>query len=484
MDNFVNFLSDNWEAVSAITLWFAVRIIKTPRNIDIFEMILKFIGTNIIPNRRSTKTKIILLFFALSFFVNNINAQTNGNFKSVRFSNAGSNEGNIPVKSDLGVIYYNQGTNTFRAYQNGVWQDLISSGGGDLATASNGLNVVGGTDVQLGGPLTGFTSINAGSFGLAITTNGQSTSFLDNGMFLEDVSQARIIAAQSISVNSNSGGNIALVSDNQTDITSASNISIASNLNTIGSTGGISLQTGLSGNAESGTISLITGTGQLNSGSINIATGPAVTGIRGDISILGNDVLIEGNNVLLNENNAQFVTGNLSTNQTPSSWVLADLNAVLTVEPLGFDMNLTSEFGDMNFNADGFGFNGTTLTSGSGITGPIIMKTGSHTANGNTGNINISTGNANTNTSGGIIISTGISSGANAGSITIQGGNGVGGRANVLVNGGTLSLVGGINQTRIDLTPLNIVMTGLPTSPVGLPSGALWNNSGVLNITP
>lgn len=68
-------------------------------------------------------------------------AQLNGNFKSVRFVNVNSESSVKPIN---GTIYYNQTTGKFRAYENGVWKDLISGGGspagvdGDIQINSSG----------------------------------------------------------------------------------------------------------------------------------------------------------------------------------------------------------------------------------------------------------------------------------------------------------------------------------------------------------
>ena len=535
MENLTLFLSDNWEALSAIILWLAVRLIKTQRNYDLFEMILKFVGDNIIPNRRTTKTRLIFLLLVSYFIVGNgvdVSAQTNGNFKSVRFQNAGSNEAAIPLPSaNNGAIYYNQGTNTFRAYQNGAWTDLIGGGGGGLVTASNGLNVVGGTDVQLGGTLTSSTIINTGALGLAFTSSQQTVSFTPTALTLGDIAVANISSDQGLNIQTGSFGNLGISSDNSVNITANSNSNISTSAN-IANSGNISFQTGTSASG--------------NSGNINLTTGAAASGTRG--------------NIILNANNTQTTTGDILSSQSTSNWTLSDLNAAFVIEPSGFDINLTSSFGDFNMNADAFNLTGTTLTTGLGTTGAIQITTGSQTAGGNSGLAQITTGDVTTGLPGDIILQPGqnnsgargniqlnatstvmllqngqslffvsqqpnrariscnenlevygdasffssapsaslatggtsLSSGnvsggsGESGDVQISSGNSVGGATgNVTITTG----IGGGQDGSIVLAGrqsdgVYIIMQNLPTSAAGLPSGAIWNNAGVLNIAP
>jgi hypothetical protein len=61
-----------------------------------------------------------------------------------------------------GMLVYNTTTNAVYAYVNGVWQSIVSS-------ASNGLTKTTSGDIQLGGSLTGNTTIAAGTGGTAYT---------------------------------------------------------------------------------------------------------------------------------------------------------------------------------------------------------------------------------------------------------------------------------------------------------------------------
>lgn len=47
----IQFLSDNWEIISALIGWIAIRVFPTKRNLDIVELALQFVG-KLIPNRR------------------------------------------------------------------------------------------------------------------------------------------------------------------------------------------------------------------------------------------------------------------------------------------------------------------------------------------------------------------------------------------------------------------------------------------------
>jgi hypothetical protein len=171
----LNILYTYWPAISAAILEIVLRLWPTTKNYSIIDLALKLAGyilqltqkgtEKLIPNRMKNTLKVIAILFLFSF---SVNAQLNGNFKTVRLT-TGISQSDTTTKAVNGQIYYNHNTNRFRARQNNAWVNLISGGGGGggLSTASNGLNVV-GNDVRLGGVLTANTTLS-GAFNLDFT---------------------------------------------------------------------------------------------------------------------------------------------------------------------------------------------------------------------------------------------------------------------------------------------------------------------------
>jgi hypothetical protein len=186
MEKMISFAFENWEIISAVILWVGVRIIPTKKNYDLLAIIVDFIGNKIVPNKRIVtlhdelsekkeggvlgKGLHLLLFLSLGYLP--LNAQLNGNFKTLRLVNVSDSTTVVPVNA---TIYYNEQTGKLRAFENGVWKDLISTGGGGgggVTTASNGLSIS-GSDVRLGG------SNITGSSLLPVAANSEF-SILDN----------------------------------------------------------------------------------------------------------------------------------------------------------------------------------------------------------------------------------------------------------------------------------------------------------------
>lgn len=136
------------------------------------------------------KRNTILLFLIASLCSH---AQTNGNFKAVRFVNVLDSTTVLPINA---TIYYNEQSQKFRAYENNLWKDLISYGGsgGSVTTVSiasaNGLagsvaNPTTTPSITLSTSITGLlkgngTAISAASSGtdyqapISLTTTGSS----------------------------------------------------------------------------------------------------------------------------------------------------------------------------------------------------------------------------------------------------------------------------------------------------------------------
>lgn len=597
MENLLTFFSENWGYIAPIILWFAARIIKTQRNYDLVEMIIKFIGDYLIPNRRKNnshkrgypssvntgKFPVILLLVLPSLCF----GQLNGNFKSVRFVNAGSNEGNIPTTVGNGAIYYNEGTQTFRAFQNGTWQDLISGGGG-LATASNGLNVV-GSDVRLGGALTAPTVINGvGVNGLSLAflssfiVNGNTDITLTNssvGVLELSATNGIRINDTRVGVNQTGATYAADYSTNYTDrsivdrgfvntriggIPASSEIQnpqpaddlegiIWSELNqeyvlsTVATSanngvqlaGGTQVQLGgsLINNTtvrtESQLLRFESGTaGVTNSGNVDITLNSLTTNFD-DITFTNNTSLTQTNSAIT------LITNGITTVSNTDGLSMTDANALLTIQPLAFAMNIISENGDLNLGGDGINITGRSITAGAVATSPITITTGQQTVTGNTGGIALTTGNSTGGASGNIQLATGDASSTagtiefefgntasridftpvsttfntsgnydilnpsgaltiepettldlitaddpgagTSGSVTIASGTSVSGNTgNIVIQTGTTSAT----QGTITIETVILLMPSLPTSSVGLPTGAIWNNAGVLNVIP
>ena len=93
---------------------------------------------------------LIFVLFSVTGF-----AQLNGNFKSVRFVNVLDSNSVFPIDA---TIYYNEQSNKFRAYENGVWKDLINN-------ASSGGNVTGAfVATRIPFASNGFTLTDAAGF--------------------------------------------------------------------------------------------------------------------------------------------------------------------------------------------------------------------------------------------------------------------------------------------------------------------------------
>ena len=194
MEKVLNLLIDNWEYVTAFILWLFVRLVPTKKNYDIVEMFLNFLGKNVLPNLRKEDVykdlsekksrggqnggnlNALLVVLLLAFYPLCSKAQLNGNFKTVRLVNVDTPADTANVLTIDGTIYYNGVTNQFMGLQNGVWKRLIGAGGGGLATASNGLNVL-GTNVKWGGSLTENTSINTGIYDLEFVSTSPLSTF-------------------------------------------------------------------------------------------------------------------------------------------------------------------------------------------------------------------------------------------------------------------------------------------------------------------
>lgn len=586
MENFISFLTDNWGYITPLILWFAARVVKTDNNYDLVEMILTFIGNYLIPNRRKNKSHkggygsntgkfpIILLLLLPTI----CSGQLNGNFKSVRFVNAGSNEAAIAQVN--GSIYYNEGTNTFRAYQNGVWTDLI--GGGGIGTASNGLNLV-GSDVRLGGPLTETTTISGterltfsvdsidlispsgarfflqstGDYAFNLSTgiiadfNGAPTgltyaadysaNFTDRNIPDVGYVNSRVagIAASSEVQNPQPADDLeAIVWSNFTSeyVLTQVTTSAANGVQIAGGTQvqlGGSLLSNTTVSAENNILEFDAGTaGVTNSGSVEISL-TSLSSTYSDITFTNNTSFTQSNTAI------SMTTNGLTTTSNSSGLSITDTNALLTVQPLAFSMNVISENGDLNLGGDGINVTGRSITAGATATSPINITTGQQTVTGNTGGIALTTGNSTGGSSGNIQLATG-DAGTTAGAIEFEFGNTANridftslstsfntlGNYDILnpsgsltiepetgldlittddpgagtsgpitlasgtsVSGNTGSIViqtGTTSGTRGNITLEGgiLIFSGLPTSSAGLPSGAVWNNAGVLNIIP
>lgn len=104
--------------------------------------------------------------------------------------------------NQIGGMYYNWQSNKWKVYNGGSWVDLIPAAGGSV-TASNGLTKT-GSNITLGGTLTGNTTINGGAFGFVLQ-NASGDNF-QTGSFGALFSQ-NVISGVSGSIAGESGPN-------------------------------------------------------------------------------------------------------------------------------------------------------------------------------------------------------------------------------------------------------------------------------------
>jgi hypothetical protein len=187
----------------------------------------------------------------------------------------------------------------------------------------------------------------------------------------------------------------------------------------------------------------------------------------------------------------------LSATGTPSNttYLRGDGQWVVPPDTVGFTLpNATtwSEITGTNYltfsNTGGVRIGGSTSYTGAApsidiegyisnnnIGGTLRVKAGSGNTNG--GNLDIYGGNGGTGNGGDIVVvggGAGSTGGSTGGDVTIEGGAGLG------EIGGNVYLRGG--QGGMGGTDGFIVLLSLPTSSAGLPSGALWNDTGTLKI--
>ncbi len=55
LSKILEFVVNHWEVITPVVLWLSARLIKTQKNYDLLEMLLRFIGEKIIPNRVESK---------------------------------------------------------------------------------------------------------------------------------------------------------------------------------------------------------------------------------------------------------------------------------------------------------------------------------------------------------------------------------------------------------------------------------------------
>lgn len=126
MQQVLNFTLDNWLIISPVLIAIALRIWPTEKDYDVIGLIFRVLD-KIIPNVRKKVRSVAVLLFMLSFMSLSLelNAQLNGNFKTVRLSNVTDSTTVLDID---GSIYYNTQSNKFRVRENGVWKDLSRAG--------------------------------------------------------------------------------------------------------------------------------------------------------------------------------------------------------------------------------------------------------------------------------------------------------------------------------------------------------------------
>lgn len=497
MKNLIDFYFENSEAILAILFGLyeiGVRLWPTYKNWSLIDLALRAL-----PNRRKT---LPIVFFALMSITSM--AQLNGNFKSVRLA-VNDTTSALPLN---GTIIYNTPTQEFYVYQNFGWTKMVGGGsGGGLQGATNGLTVFQDT-VGLGGTLISNAIIDAGA------SNTFAVSRPDGGgIYLAPGLGAGIFVnnGDGIQLNIDDSGGSGFVSNFQlrpdgidvqcsnpdfTGITYLTQPDVDSY--TLGSVTTKEYQdTHLNGYPTTdvaghdgqvmyfneGTFSwdwLTAVTNPLPNNQFTVSNGTGQFKYAGLVSTGNNDIRADGVTANTDLFLASEGTGmvSLSVGGTTSGVNATSAGATIRYQmngTVGTDQILTvaHELKDSEFR---FEATSTTanLIGGHRGTGPIAKHTfgiqsPSSNNNGNGGDdMAIVAGNGST------VLGHTSSPG---GSISITSGNG--GNDS---NGGNLTLKAGTG-TGTGVAG-NIIILNLPTSAAGLPTGALWNNSGVLNIAP
>lgn len=155
MKELFNFLAENWLVFSPLVLTITLRIWPTEKDWDIVKPIFKFLDT-IIPNLKKGGGKFTLVVL-MTIMCQVGYSQIYQAYRGIIYT--GEADSTIFPTVD-GMITYNRQTGKLQGREGGVYQNLISSGGGGTVTgATNGTQLI-GTQVGLGTSLTQNTLIS------------------------------------------------------------------------------------------------------------------------------------------------------------------------------------------------------------------------------------------------------------------------------------------------------------------------------------
>lgn len=199
-----NFILENWDVIAPIIYEIIVRVIPTKKNLSLIDNGWKILNL-VITNRRKPhgnenitsvtgKTKnavnvridkhiLSMLFILISFTsLAQVNQFGKGffsyNVADTAFIQTTRNNYQT-TQGNTGVVYFDESRNKWRIWDGTQYVDLINDAVSGIATASNGLNVV-GSDVRLGGTLTMDTQITGNDVGFQqdVSESGTGDGFL------------------------------------------------------------------------------------------------------------------------------------------------------------------------------------------------------------------------------------------------------------------------------------------------------------------
>lgn len=172
-------------------------------------------------------------------------------------------------------------------------------------------------------------------------------------------------------------------------------------------------------------------------------------------------------------------TASLSIAQQPNPGWVATASLPLPVSSTGGATTYSTMPSDTSLNITS-GTGGVTITSGStddANSGLVYIASGAADGTGNTGDVGMESAQPlATGNSGGIFVGSSGAPAGSSGNLGFYTGNASGSGKTV----GDIRF--DIGNAASSATAGNWIITNLPTSASGLPSGAIWNNSGTLKI--
>lgn len=539
MKEIFNWIVDNWETglgIAAILYELIMRLAPTEKNKSLIDLIFKILNA-VLPNVRKTKVtdstkvvdftekdkplnevkvrtdrhivKTLLILFLLSVGIT-ANAQTNVTGKLISSVNADSVLSKTVAQNlfntygaQSGSLYYNYQANKWRITEDSagvlVWRDLVSGSGGGGGTgtvngANNGLHLsTDGTEVRFGGTLANDTLItgsavltfsntntqfNSGTLGLRNPGNTFRYNFLGSAIVANrDITIPLLTGNDTFTFNSFAATltNKTLGSGTVFSVDPTINSGVKFTFVPTATIAGISVGS-LAGNPStnvSGNLWYNSSAGYLGAHiSGAVAAIPYYNTAAGDF--VANQVSwIHGvSGRLSSASNFVYAATTLTTPINLALGASSDATTTQrTIIPQGtqadIGLRLSAKGGENILISNSSAASFTTTIQGNGIGAAVFSLTGS----GNTLTL------GGTSSVPGNITANGATSGT-AVALNVHGGDGNTGT----VVGGDLTLRPGLGNG--GGANGNLIITNIPTSSAGLPSGAIWSNAGVLTIVP